>query len=49
MHAEGMLPVAALVAVYCLLPFLQILLMALLAVLGYTDAWFDIRRRMKKA
>ena len=49
LHAEGMLPVAALVAVYLLLPFLQILLMALLAVLGYTDAWFDIRRRMKKA
>ena len=49
LHAEGVLPLAALVAVYVLLPFLQILLMALLAVLGYTDAWFDIRRRMKKA
>ncbi|MBT8093068.1 MAG: hypothetical protein KJN77_08530 [Gammaproteobacteria bacterium] len=49
LQAEGVLPVAALVAVYFLLPFLQILLMALLAVLGYTDAWFDIRRRMKKA
>jgi hypothetical protein len=49
LHAEGVLPVAALVAVYILLPFLQILLMALLAVLGYTDAWFNIRRRMKKA
>ena len=49
LHAEGVLPMAALIAVYLLLPFLQILLMALLAVLGYTDAWFDFRRRMKKA
>ncbi len=49
LHAEGTLPVAALVAVYILLPILQILLMAFLAVLGYTDAWFDIRRRMKRA
>lgn len=49
LHAEEVLPMAALVAVYLLLPFLQILLMALLAVLGYTDAWFDFRRRMKKA
>lgn len=49
LHAEGTLPVAALIAVYLFLPILQILLMAFLAVLGYTDAWFDIRRRMKKA
>ena len=49
MHAEGVLPVAALIAVYVLLPFLQILLMTALALLGYTDAWFNFRRRMKKA
>lgn len=49
MHGEGMLPLAALVAVYALLPFLQVLLMTALAVFGYTDAWFGFRRRMKKA
>ena len=48
MHAESVLPVAALIAVYVLLPFLQILLMTALAILGYTDAWFNFRRRMKK-
>jgi hypothetical protein len=49
MHAHSVLPVAALIAVYVLLPFLQILLMTALAILGYTDAWFNFRRRMKKA
>ncbi len=49
LHGQGMLPLAALVAVYALLPFLQVLLMTVLAVFGYTDAWFDFRRRMKKA
>ena len=48
MHAQGTLPLAALIAVYALLPFLQVLLMTALAVLGYTDAWFGFRRRMKK-
>lgn len=49
MHGEGILPLAALVAVYVLLPFLQVLLMTALAVFGYTDAWFGFRRRMKRA
>ncbi len=49
MHAQGTLPLAAVIAVYALLPFLQVLLMTALAVLGYTDAWFSFRRRMKKA
>ncbi|MGI9232277.1 MAG: hypothetical protein ACR2RD_01475 [Woeseiaceae bacterium] len=49
MHVEAILPLAALIAVYALLPFLQVLLMTALAVLGYTDAWFGFRRRMKKA
>jgi len=48
MHGEGQLPLAAVIVVYALLPFLQILLMTALAVLGYTDAWFGFRRRMKK-
>lgn len=49
MHGEGILPLAALIAVYALLPFLQVLLMTALAVFGYTDAWFGFRRRMKRA
>lgn len=49
MHGEGILPLAALIAVYVLLPLLQVLLMTALAVIGYTDAWFGFRRRMKKA
>lgn len=49
MHVEATLPLVALIAVYALLPFLQVLLMTALAVLGYTDAWFGFRRRMKKA
>jgi hypothetical protein len=49
LYGEGMLPLAALIAVYALLPFLQVLLMTALAVFGYTDAWFGFRRRMKKA
>ncbi len=49
LHGQGTLPLAALVAVYALLPFLQVLLMTALAVFGYTDAWFDFRRRMKRA
>jgi hypothetical protein len=49
MHGEGQLPLAAVIAVYALLPFLQVLLMTALAVFGYTDAWFGFRRRRKKA
>ena len=49
MHSEGLLPLAALVAVYVLLPFLQVLLMTALAAFGYMDAWFSFRRRFKKA
>lgn len=49
LHAERQLPLAVLIAVYALLPFLQVLLMTALAVFGYMDAWFDFRRRLKKA
>jgi hypothetical protein len=49
MHAEGMLPLAAVVAIYVLLPLLQVLLVTALAVFGYLDAWFEFRRRLKKA
>ena len=49
MHAESRLPLMVVIAVYALLPFLQVLLMTALAVFGYTDAWFDLRRRIRKA
>lgn len=49
LHGQGQLPLAAVIAVYVLLPFLQVLLMTALAVFGYTDAWFGFRRRLKKA
>ncbi len=49
LHTKGQLPLLAVVAVYALLPFLQVLLMTVLAVIGYTDAWFGFRGRIKKA
>jgi hypothetical protein len=49
LHGEGILPIVAVVAVYLLMPFLQVLLVMVLAVIGYTDAWIGFRRRFKKA
>lgn len=49
MHAQELLPLGAVVAIYILLPLLQVLLVTVLGVLGYMDAWFEFRRRMKKA
>ena len=49
MQAQQILPLGAVVAVYVLLPFLQVLLITGLGIWGYMDAWFDFRRRMKKA
>jgi uncharacterized protein YybS (DUF2232 family) len=49
MHSEKILPLAAVVSIYVLLPLLQVLLVSVLAILGYMDAWFGFRRRMKKA
>ena len=48
MQAEGILPIGAVVAVYVLLPLLQVLLITVLGILGYMDAWFEFRRRLKK-
>ena len=48
LHAGGYLPLGALVAIYILLPILQVLLVTALAILGFTDAWFGYRHRMKK-
>lgn len=45
LHAAGRLPFFAVVAAYALLPFLNVLLVISLAVLGYLDAWFDFRSR----
>jgi hypothetical protein len=49
LHAEEILPLGAVVAVYILLPLLQVLVFTALAVIGYMDAWFGFRHRMKKA
>lgn len=49
MHAREMLPVGVVISMYILLPLLQVLLVTVLAVFGYMDAWFGFRRRMKKA
>jgi hypothetical protein len=43
--ASRRLPVFVLVVVYAALPFLNLLLVVTLAVVGYMDAWFDIRAR----
>ncbi|NCF15303.1 MAG: DUF2232 domain-containing protein [Gammaproteobacteria bacterium] len=48
-HAENILPLGALVAVYVLLPLLQVLIFSALAIIGYMDAWFGFRQRIKKA
>ncbi len=44
LHGEGHLPVFGLVAVYVLMPFLNVILLMGLAVTGYIDAWFGFRR-----
>jgi hypothetical protein len=49
LHSRELLPVGAVIALYILLPLLQVLLITLLAVFGYMDAWFKFRRRIKKA
>ena len=47
LHTDGPLPVAVLIVVYVMLPVLNAVLIMGLAVLGYADAWFDLRSRMK--
>jgi hypothetical protein len=49
LHGEGILPRFAVVAVYLLMPFLQVLLIIVLAMIGYADAWIGFRHRFKKA
>jgi hypothetical protein len=47
LHASGRLPYFVVVMVYAALPFLNLLLVVSLAVVGYMDAWFDIRARAR--
>lgn len=49
LHAEGHVPAFGLIAVYAMMPILHVMLLMALAVLGYTDAWFNYRRPRKKA
>ena len=42
---RGVVPVAVLVATYVLLPLLQELIVAVVALLGFADAWLQFRRR----
>ncbi len=44
MHGEGHLPVFGVIAVYALMPFLSVILLMALAVTGYIDTWFRLRR-----
>ncbi len=44
LHARGFLHMFGLVAVYVLMPFLNVILLMGLAIAGYIDAWFGFRR-----
>jgi len=44
MHGAGHLPAFGVIAVYVLMPFLNIILLMALAVVGYIDTWFRLRR-----
>ena len=44
LHGRQLLPTFGVVAVYVLLPFLNVIMLMGLAVTGYIDAWFGFRR-----
>lgn len=46
LNVDGPMPFIVLVVIYAMLPFLNALLIIALAVVGYTDAWFNYRARM---
>jgi len=48
LYGEGHLPVVGVVAVYVLMPFLNVILLLGLAVVGYIDTWFRLRRPRRK-
>lgn len=45
LRANGRLPAFVLVATYALLPVLNVILVIAFAIVGYTDAWFNYRKR----
>jgi len=47
LYAAQRMPLVVVVIVYALAPFLNVLMVISLAVLGYTDAWFDFRARAR--
>ena len=49
LHAEKRLPAVLLFAVYALVPLLNALPVISLAVVGYSDAWFDFRSRSSRS
>jgi hypothetical protein len=49
MHVERGLHIFFVLGLYALIFVLNALVVAGLAVLGYTDAWFDFRHRKKRA
>ena len=46
MFVDGELPLFVVIMTYVLLPFLHVFLIMALAVVGYTDTWFQYRRRV---
>jgi len=46
MFEDGELPLFVVILTYLLMPFLHVFLFMALAVVGYTDAWFQYRRRV---
>ena len=48
LRVVGPLPFIVLIVIYAMLPFLNALLVMALAILGYTDAWFDYRCLISK-
>lgn len=49
LRSTGLLPAVAVVSIYVMMPFLQVLLVLVLALIGYTDAWFEFRRRWENS
>lgn len=49
LHVERRMHVVVVIGVYAALFLLSALVVIALAVVGYTDAWFDLRNRMKRA
>jgi hypothetical protein len=46
LYAAGVVPLFVVIATYALLPVLNVIWVLALAVLGYTDTWFEYRQRL---